>query len=113
MRRLSERTKGRVRTAFDDIWDDLPAVRTTVPLAPWIYTFAAFAFLASVFVRRLGLSGTWHFRLPRRAPKAPQKSRTTAPAAARPSSARPADAPPVNTTAAALARVKRGRRQTF
>ena len=54
MRRLSERTKGRVRTAFDDIWDDLPAVRTTVPLAPWIYTFAAFAFLASVFVRRLG-----------------------------------------------------------
>ena len=110
MRRLSERTKGRVRTSFDDIWDDLPAVRTTVPLAPWIYTFAAFAFLASVFVRRLGLSGTWHFRLPRRAPKAPQKSRTTAPAAARPSSARPADAPPVNTTAAALARVKRGRR---
>ena len=69
MRRLSERTKGRVRTAFDDIWDDLPAVRTTVPLAPWIYTFAAFAFLASVFVRRLGLSGTWHFRLPRRAPQ--------------------------------------------
>lgn len=110
MRRLSERTKGRVRTSFDDIWDDLPAVRTTVPLAPWIYTFAAFAFLASVFVRRLGLSGTWHFRLPRRAPKAPQKSRTTAPAAARQSSARPADAPPVNTTAAALARVKRGRR---
>ena len=110
MRRLSERTKGRVRTSFDDIWDDLPAVRTTVPLAPWIYTFAAFAFLASVFVRRLGLSGTWHFRLPRRAPKAPQKSRTTAPAAARPSSARPADTPPVNTTAAALARVKRGRR---
>ena len=113
MRRLSERTKGRVRTSFDDIWDDLPAVRTTVPLAPWIYTFAAFAFLASVFVRRLGLSGTWHFRLPRRAPKAPQKSRTTAPAAARPSNARPADAPPVNTTAAALARVKHGRRQTF
>ena len=110
MRRLSERTKGRVRTSFDDIWDDLPAVRTTVPLAPWIYTFAAFAFLASVFVRRLGLSGTWHFRLPRRAPKAPQKSRTAAPAAARPSSARPADAPAVNTTAAALARVKRGRR---
>ena len=110
MRRLSERTKGRVRTSFDDIWDDLPAVRTTVPLAPWIYTFAAFAFLASVFVRRLGLSGTWHFRLPRRAPKAPQKSRTTAPATARPSSARPADALPVNTTAAALARVKRGRR---
>ena len=70
MRRLSERTKGRVRTSFDDIWDDLPAVRTTVPLAPWIYTFAAFAFLASVFVRRLGLSGTWHFRLPRRECKA-------------------------------------------
>ena len=97
MRRLSERTKGRVRTSFDDIWDDLPAVRTTVPLAPWIYTFAAFAFLASVFVRRLGLSGTWHFRLPRRA-------------ATRPPSAKPADAPPVNTTAAALARVKRGRK---
>ena len=110
MRRLSERTKGRVRTSFDDIWDDLPAVRTTVPLAPWIYTFAAFAFLASVFVRRLGLSGTWHFRLPRYTRKAPQKSRTAAPAAARQSSARPADAPPVNTTAAALARVKRGRR---
>ena len=111
MRRLSERTKGRVRTSFDDIWDDLPAVRTTVPLAPWIYTIAAFAFLASVFVRRLGLSGTWHFRLPRRAHKAPQKSRTAAaPAATRPPSAKPADAPPVNTTAAALARVKRGRK---
>ncbi|MBR4616520.1 MAG: hypothetical protein IKO55_13000, partial [Kiritimatiellae bacterium] len=79
-------------------------------LAPWIYTIAAFAFLASVFVRRLGLSGTWHFRLPRRAHKAPQKSRTAAPAATRPPSAKPAEAPTVNATAAALARVKRGRR---
>ena len=108
MRRLSERTKGRVRTAFDDIWDDLPAVRTTVPLAPWIYTIAAFAFLASVFVRRLGLSGTWHFRLPRRAHKAqPTNRRTTT---SRPTDAKPAEAPTVNATAAALARVKRGRR---
>ena len=108
MRRLSERTKGRVRTAFDDIWDDLPAVRTTVPLAPWIYTIAAFAFLASVFVRRLGLSGTWHFRLPRRAHKAQPTNRRTA--TSRPTNAKPAEAPTVNATAAALARVKRGRK---
>ncbi len=107
MRRLSERTKGRVRTAFDDIWDDLPAVRTSVPLAPWIYTLAAFAFLASVFVRRLGLSGTWHFRLPRRTRKA-QPSRPAA--TSHPSNAKPAEAPTVNATAAALARVKRGRK---
>ena len=110
MRRLSERTNGRVRTAFDDIWDDLPAVRTTVPLAPWIYTIAAFAFLASVFVRRLGLSGTWHFRLPQRAHTASSKSHPATPAATRPPSAKPAEAPTVNATAAALARVKRGRK---
>jgi hypothetical protein len=38
------------------------------------------------------------------------KNKLVLSAAARQSSARPADAPPVNTTAAALARVKRGRR---
>lgn len=105
MRRLSERTKGRIRTAFDDIWDDLPSVRTAVPLAPWIYLLAAFAFLASVFVRRLGIKGTWHFRLPRRTRKAPptpvRKSNLPAP--------KQAAEPKVNATAAALARVKRGR----
>ncbi len=110
MRRLSERSGGRPRTSFDDIWDDLTSVRTTVPLAPWIYTIAAFAFLAAVFVRRLGISGDWHFRLPRRARRASSANRRAAPATTRPSNSKPAEAPAVNATAAALAHVKRGRR---
>ena len=105
MRRLSEHSKGRVRTAFDDIWDDLPSVRTTTPLAPWIYLLAAFAFLAFVFIRRLGLAGTWHFRLPKRTKKAPpapvkKEKRPPPPSAAEPT---------VNATAAAIARAKRRR----
>ena len=102
MRRLSERSGGRARTAFNDIWDDLPSVRTSVPLAPWLYLMAAFAFLASVFARRLGISGTWHFRLPQRTRKAPPSpvEKKSAPAP------RPAE-PAVTATAAALARAKR------
>lgn len=100
MRRLSERSGGRMRTAFDDIWEDLPSVRTTVPLAPWIYLLAAFAFLAFVFIRRLGVSGKWHFHKTGRGtlPRARQNTipkRTEAPQ------------PSVNATAAALARAKR------
>ena len=102
MRRLSERTRGRARTAFDDIWDGLPSVRTSIPLAPWIYLAGAFAFLASVFVRRLGISGSWHFRLPQRTRKAPP-----APAGGKRQNAPPPAEPAVNATAAALARARR------
>ncbi len=59
---LSERTGGRARAAFDDIWDELPSVRRTIALAPAIYLLAALVLLASVFIRRLGITGTWHFR---------------------------------------------------
>ena len=103
MRRLAERTGGRPRTTFDDIWDDLPSARTTVPLAPWIYLLAAIAFLAFVFFRRLGVSGKWHFHIQRheRMP-APSQSR-------RPNQPTPAQQPSANATAAALARAKRRR----
>jgi hypothetical protein len=78
MRRLAERSGGHARTSFDDIWNELPSVRTYVPLAPWIYLAAAFAFLAAVFLRRLGATGRWHLKLPHRthaAKKAPPAKR--------------------------------------
>ena len=119
MRRISERTGGRARTAFDDIWDGLPSVRTSVPLAPWIYLAGAFTFLAFVFVRRLGITGTWHFRYSGRAGLRPGR---TGRAGLRPglrnlpphpqqngNGAPPPPEPAVNATAAALARAKRRR----
>jgi Mg-chelatase subunit ChlD len=103
--RLAERSGGRARASFDDIWDDLPSVRTFVPLAPWIYLAAAFAFLAAVSARRLGIRGTWHFKLPNRikANPAPKKPR----AANAPRKEEKPSAPPENSTAAALALAKR------
>ena len=119
MRRLSERTNGRVRTTFDDIWDGLPSVRTSIPLAPWIYVAGAFAFLAFVFARRLGISGTWHFHYSGRAGLRPGRIREGRTSSRPPQSAAPVQkkrkgAPPppepaVTATAAALARAKRRR----
>jgi hypothetical protein len=107
MRRLSERSGGRVRTAFNDIWDDLPSVRSSLPLAPWIYLAAAFAFLAFIFIRRLGISGTWHLHLPKRTHKVPS---TPVKTPDRPKT-RPVPEPAVNATVAALAHALRHSRR--
>ena len=107
MRRLSERSGGRVRTAFNDIWDDLPSVRSSLPLAPWIYLVAAFAFLAFIFIRRLGISGTWHLHLPKRTHKVPS---TPVKKPDRPKT-RPVPEPAVNATVAALAHALRHSRR--
>ena len=106
MRRLAERSGGRTRTSFDDIWEELPAVRTSVPLAPWIYLAAAFAFLAAIFLRRLGATGRWHLKLPQRtraAKKVPQPKNE-------PPKAQEREEPEVNATAAAIARLRRNSR---
>ena len=106
MRRLAERSGGRARTSFDDIWEELPAVRTSVPLAPWIYLDAAFAFLAAIFLRRLGATGRLHLKLPQRthaAKKVPQPKNEQPKAQER-------EEPEVNATAAAIARLRRNSR---
>ena len=103
MRRIAERSGGRARTSFDDIWEELPAVRTSVPLAPWIYLAAAFAFLAAIFLRHLGATGRWHLKLPQRthaAKKVPQPKNE-------PPKAQEREEPEVNATAAVIARLRR------
>ena len=107
--RLSERSGGRARTSFDGIWDELPSVRRLVPLAPWLYLLAAFAFLAVVFVRKLGLRGTWarsvrHAPGRARTPSAPMKR--DAADAPRKNAAQDGTEPKANTTFAALAAAK-------
>ncbi len=100
MRRLSETSGGRMRSAFGDIWDDLPSVRVFVPLAPWIYLLAATAFLFCVFVRRLGIAGTWHIGPVKRAKNTPPPVKTAKPPTY-------TTQPSINATAAAFASVKR------
>ena len=105
--RLSERSGGRARTSLDGIWDEIPPVRRFVPLAPWLYLLSASAFLAAVFVRRLGMRGTWHLKLPRgaRREQATGKPRAAG-APGGPAAPREAE-PKANATFAALAAAKR------
>ena len=105
--RLSERSGGRARTSFDGIWDELPSIRTLVPLAPWLYLLAALAFLSSVFVRKLGIHGTWHLRLLRREHVKPAPKKPVAADAPQKPAGGDETEPKANTTFSALAIAKR------
>ena len=106
LERLAAQTGGRSVGSIDGLWDQLPASRHAIELAPIVYLLAAVLFLASIFARRLGFGLNWHFRREKVAtPTAPSPSKPHAPVP-------PPPTPPAeNSTASALALAKRRARR--
>lgn len=102
LERISAQTGGRFVASVDGLWEALPVVRRSVPLAPFLFLFAACVFLILVFIRRLGLGLGWSFK--RVQTVRPVKVKNHAESQAKET---PEPQPQPNATAAAFAKVKR------
>ena len=114
LEQISAKSGGKVLSTTEGLWDSLPPVPRALALAPGIYLLAAVLFLAFVFQRRLG----WEFkgltRLLRRHPanavprrKADDNPKSASADAAKNPPSGPHETPPVNTTLAALERLRK------